>query len=314
MIKVTGVSKKFTDKAQALVDISIEIKDGEIIYILGESGSGKSTLLKIIAGLEDADAGSVFVDDEKITGPANNLVPGFSFIAHVSQDFKLQPYLRISENIGRKIPYLPKPEKEARIRQLLRICKLEDKFDSYPRELSGGEQQRICLAMNLANQPVVLLLDEPFSNLDNPMKKELRRSVVDITRKEETTCIIISHDSSEALAVADRIMVMENGHLVQFDTPEKIYNHPVSAYAAKFLGPINEFNIKWNTQLLRPEKCQILSNGAFSGKIKECIYQGGHFHLFVTTEISQHETLMYGDQKLKVGEIVLFDVDGLKIN
>lgn len=310
MIKVNGVSKKFAEGTIALSDISFEINAGEIVYILGESGSGKSTLLKIIAGLEDADTGTVLVDDEKITGPAHNLVPGFHFIAHVSQDFKLQPYLRIRENIARKIPYLPKEEKEERIHQLLKLCRLDDKAEDYPRELSGGEQQRICIVVNLANQPEVMLLDEPFSNLDNPMKRALRRHVVEILREEETTAIIISHDPSEALAVADRIIVMENGRLLQFDTPKKIYDQPVSEYAARFLGPINDVRLGKEQHLIRPEKFQINTGGIFDGQVNECIYQGGNYHLYLTSAISQKELLIYSDTWIKEGTSVKFDIDG----
>lgn len=306
MIEVAHISKVFEGGTFALSDVSFHINDGEIIYVLGASGSGKSSLLKIIAGLIDPDTGTVMVDDEKITGPSHNLVPGYDFIAHVSQDFKLQPYLRIHENIARKIPYLTDAEKEERIRELLALCGLGDKFDSYPPELSGGEQQRICLAANLAHEPEVILLDEPFSNLDIPHKRKLRHQIIGILKSVGTTAMIISHDPHEAMAAADRIMILEKGKLIQFDATDIIYNQPVSAYAASFLGHVNRINVNGTPRLTRPEHFTIDPKGTHQGKVLRCWFQGHHYHVYLKADICNEELLIYSPIPYKEGSSVNF--------
>ena len=239
MIRVDSISKIYTKNIIALSDVSFELKEGEIAYVLGESGSGKSTLLKLIAGLEDTNSGNISVNGNEITGPSQNLVPGYDNICYVPQDFRLQKFWTVRDNIAKKISFYTTEEKKNRVAELLNIFKLEDKSECFPLELSGGQQQRIALAAALSDQPEVMLLDEPFSNLDLPLKAQIRLEIIEMLQETGVTVMLVSHDPTDAMAFADQILILQNGQLIQQDDPKTVYDNPRSTYAAKFLGPIN---------------------------------------------------------------------------
>ncbi|MFY0625101.1 MAG: ABC transporter ATP-binding protein [Reichenbachiella sp.] len=309
MIQAKRISKKFAPKNNALSSISFDIKEGEIIYLLGESGSGKSTLVKILAGLEDADKGHAIIENEKITGPKKNLVPGYDHIAYVSQDFKLGQFQTVKDNVGLKIPYLKGDEKEERIEELLKICGLKHRKDAFPKELSGGEQQRVAMAAKIAHSPQVVLMDEPFSNLDLPLKRKLRLDVLEMLKAEKTTVIVVSHDPAEALGVADRIMVFEKGKLIQFDSPKKIYRYPKSVYVAQLLGEINHVKPDKTLRLVRPEKFIVEAKGKHGGIVDKCLFQGDKYHVYVNTTISDNPVLLYTSKEIKRHTKVRFSID-----
>lgn len=308
MIKLSKVFKSYDNKIFALSAISFEIKAGEVAYVLGESGSGKSTLLKIIAGLEDADKGSIIVDEDKITGPSQNLVPGFDHIAYVPQDFKLQQYWTVRDNIGKNISHYPSAEKEGRIEELLKLCKLESFADRFPRELSGGQQQRIAMAAAVADEPDVVLLDEPFSNLDLPMKSEVRKEIIGMLRALDITVLLVSHDPAEALAVADQILILNQGKLEQQGHPVDLYKKPKSLYAAKFLGPINDIMIGTRKMLVRPESIQIDPKGKYKGTVIECIFMGMHYHTILKMPKANSTVLCYTTEQQKLNSVVQFKI------
>ncbi|MEP2023313.1 MAG: ABC transporter ATP-binding protein [Reichenbachiella sp.] len=309
MIKLSKISKTYDNGVEALSNISFEIKSGRVAYILGESGSGKSTLLKIIAGLEDANGGHIKVDGEEITGPSHHLVPGYDHLAYVPQDFKLQQFWTVGDNIGKKISHYSFEEKNARIEELLELCKLEDYKDRYPRELSGGQQQRIAMAAAVADEPNVVLLDEPFSNLDLPMKAEVRKEIIGMLRTLGITVLLVSHDPAEALAVADQILILNQGKIEQQGQPITVYQNPKSLYAAKFLGPINELKIGKKKLLIRPEKITISTIGKYEAKVEDCIFMGMHFHTLLNISDQSELALCYSINPHKKGDTVCFDVD-----
>ncbi|MDW3211831.1 MAG: ABC transporter ATP-binding protein [Reichenbachiella sp.] len=308
MIKLNQVYKSYDNQVDALTNISTIIETGKVTYILGESGSGKSTLLKIIAGLEDLDSGQILVDEEEITGPSQNLVPGYDHLAYVPQDFKLQQFWTVRDNIGKKISHYPAEEKEARIEELLEVCKLESYADRFPRELSGGQQQRIAMAAAVADEPEIVLLDEPFSNLDLPMKTEVRKEIIDMLRKLDITVLLVSHDPAEALAVADHIIILNQGNIEQVGHPVEVYQNPKSQYAAKFLGPINEIQIGKSKQLVRPESIIIHSEGEYSALVQDCIFMGMHYHVYLVIDQHTSPILSYFNEPLKSDTIIKYDI------
>lgn len=308
MIKLHQIFKSYDNQLNALSHVSAKIESGQVTYILGESGSGKSTLLKIIAGLEDADEGKVTVDDEEITGPSHNLVPGYDHLAYVPQDFKLQQFWTVRDNIGKKISHYPSEDKEARIEELLKLCKLENYADRFPRELSGGQQQRIAMAAAVADEPEVVLLDEPFSNLDLPMKTEVRKEIINMLRALDITVLLVSHDPAEALAVADHILILNQGKLEQQGKPVDLYQNPKSFYAAKFLGAINELNIGKKKLLIRPEKIAIDVEGKYEAMVEESVFMGMHYHIHLAIVEQTNTILCYYNEALKPRTIVKFDI------
>ncbi|MFY0651927.1 MAG: ABC transporter ATP-binding protein [Cyclobacteriaceae bacterium] len=309
-IIVKGLSKVFSSGVKAADGISFKIKEGEIISVLGESGSGKSTLLRLLAGLEDADNGSITVGEEKITGPKDNLVPGYDFITLVYQDFNLQRFKTVAQNIATEVYFLDPDRRERHIKKLLRICLLTDKAESLPDELSGGQQQRLAIAIALAKEPQVVLMDEPFSNLDSRLKFRIRQEVTSILKRAGVTVIMVSHDHADAMTLADRIMIMRRGKIIQVATPEQLYYKPKTEYAANFLGPMNYLFLNGDSEKtgVRPEQIKISRTGKFHGVVSNSIFQGLHYHVYVKSDISKKDVLMYADKSLDAGKEIQFQI------
>ncbi len=237
-LEVRTVSLTISGK-QLLNSISLEVNKGEVFCICGESGAGKTTLLKLIAGLEDADAGTVYFNGKVVTGPSQNLVPGHPKIVMVFQDTQLSPNRTVEENIAWELRSYPKNYQLERTQELLEKWRLLHLKKLFPRELSGGEKQKTALAKAMAKNPELLLLDEPFSNMDFLLKSELREQLLTIAKEEDVTTVFVTHDTKEALSVAEQIAVIKEGTIVQTASPTEIYNKPVSAYVSSFFGAEN---------------------------------------------------------------------------
>jgi putative spermidine/putrescine transport system ATP-binding protein len=235
-ITVKNLVKSF-GKGKVLAHIDFEVDDGKVVSLLGPSGCGKTTTLKIIAGLLQPDRGDIFVGDQNIT----KWSPEKRETVIVFQDHLLFPHLNVEQNIGfgLKMAKHPKKEIKERVEEMLDLVKLKGTNRKYPHELSGGQQQRIALARALAVRPKVLLLDEPFSNLDPMLRQEIRELTFEIQRDLGITTILVTHDKEEALMSSDKIAFMLDGQIKQFGTPEELYQWPNSIEVARFLGEKN---------------------------------------------------------------------------
>jgi len=223
----------------AVSNISLRLKKGEITGLVGESGSGKTTLLRLIAGLEDADSGHIRLHKETVTGPAGNLVPGHSQIRLVHQDFKLSPHISVRENIAYTLRTYEVSYRNDRLEKMLWLCELADLQHKLPRQLSGGEMQRVALAKALADEPTILLLDEPFSNVDTIRRQALTYQLRNIICGSGTTALFVTHDTTEALTLSDNVAVMRQGRIIQTGSPPEIYHKPLSPYVAGLFGYAN---------------------------------------------------------------------------
>jgi iron(III) transport system ATP-binding protein len=223
----------------AVRDVSLAVGHGEIICLLGSSGCGKSTLLRLIAGLEAPDTGSIVMAGVTLSGAGAFVPPERRGIGLVFQDYSLFPHLSILDNVAFGLRG-GKPERMAAARTALTRVRLESRADSYPHMLSGGEQQRVALARALAPQPRLLLMDEPFSNLDRNLRDRVRTETLAILREARITAIIVTHDPEEALRIADRIVLMRHGTVEQEAPPESLYRNPASLYAARFFSELIE--------------------------------------------------------------------------
>jgi putative spermidine/putrescine transport system ATP-binding protein len=235
-LELTGLTKRY-GTALALRDLSLRVEDGELVCLLGPSGCGKTTTLRVIAGFEPIEAGAVRIGDQDVTRvPAQHRDIGVVF-----QSYALFPHLTVDENVGfgLKMRRKPRAEIEAAVREALRIVRLDDVGGRLPRQLSGGQQQRVALARAIAIRPRLLLLDEPLSNLDAKLRDEMREEIRRIQRAVGITTLFVTHDQLEALALADRMAVMDQGRIVQLGTPTEIYERPAHAFVASFIGQAN---------------------------------------------------------------------------
>ncbi len=258
--------------------VSFTLEAGQLLAIVGASGSGKTTLLQLIAGLLEPETGQLVLNGEKITGPSRNLVPGHPAIKLVFQHFGLSPKINVYQNIAYLLKAYPPSEKQAKVQALLRLCQLEGLEKRMPQALSGGEKQRLASARALADDPLLLLLDEPFSNLDTMLKKQLKKDITNILKQTDTTAILVTHDMQDALSVADQIAVMQHGRFVQTGTPRQMYENPATPYVAELFGTCNFLE---TAQLSR-----ILPEAVGNGKMA-CL-RAEHIHLSQEKGLSGH--------------------------
>ncbi len=236
-IWLENVTKSYATQAHPAVDdLSLQVHEGELLVLLGPSGCGKTTTLRLIAGFERPQAGTISIDKERVVDSDTWVPPERRGVGIVFQDYALFPHLTVAQNIAFGLLRLPRRERIERVQAALAAVDLADYGQRYPHELSGGQQQRVALARALAPQPRVLLLDEPFSNLDPELRAALRYEVRSIVRRAGITTILVTHDQSEAFALADRIAVLHQGRLHQIADPETLYRQPASRFVAGFVG------------------------------------------------------------------------------
>jgi iron(III) transport system ATP-binding protein len=238
-LAVEAVSVTFGG-VRALDAVSCAVTDGEILCLLGPSGSGKSTLLRVIAGIERPSAGRVVLDGVTVAGPGVFIEPERRHIGMVFQDYALFPHLTVAGNVAFGLRGRPAREVDRIVAAMLERVELRGHSASYPHMLSGGERQRVALARALAPAPRMLLMDEPFSSLDGRLRDQVRQQTLDLLRETRTTTIVVTHDPDEAMQVADRIALLHDGRLEQCGSPEDLYLRPVSRFAARFFGDLNE--------------------------------------------------------------------------
>lgn len=249
-LKIAGLSRTF-GSVTALDDFSLTIKEGELVSLLGPSGCGKTTALRIVAGLEKANSGEITLNGKKITGmPAHKRNMGMVF-----QSYSLFPHLNIEENVafGLQMRRQAKSSRLKKAGELLELVGLTTQHKRFPHQLSGGQQQRVALARALAIQPEVLLLDEPLSALDAQVRQNLREEIRRLQVELNTTTLFVTHDQEEAMAISDRVGVMNHGKLEQIDTPDVLYSRPASLFVASFIGAMNRI-----TTHLSDEKVMVL--------------------------------------------------------
>lgn len=289
-LELKEIKKSFTEGEAVLDNISLEISKGEFITLLGSSGCGKTTTLRIIAGLEQPDAGSVWLDGREVTG----LEPNQRDVNTVFQNYALFPHMNVAENIGYglKLKKVPKSEIRKKVSQMLELVQLEGYEKRKPSELSGGQKQRVAIARALVNNPKVLLLDEPLGALDLQLRRAMQIELKHLQKKLGITFIYITHDQEEAINMSDRIAVMRDGRIEQIGTPDEIYNHPKTSYVATFVGNAN-----------------ILHGVAESIQGQNAIVKIGNDKVIVKLETSQQDTEDTGTkQHLAAGENVTLAV------
>lgn len=272
MLHVKNIS--FSYKKQAILkDISFSIKAGEHFSIIGESGSGKSTLLKLLYGTYDLNKGYLFWKEHKILGPKHNLIIGPEYMKYVAQEFDLMPFITVAENIGAFLSNFYPEEKKARTNELLEVVELSRYANTLVKELSGGQKQRVALARAIAKQPEIILLDEPFSHIDNFKKHSLRRSLFKYLKDKSITCIVATHDSDDVLPYSDNMIVLHDAKIIAYNTPSNLYKNPKDKLIASFFG---EFNIL-DGEIVYGHQLKIVETSHLKAKIITSYFKGNHY-------------------------------------
>lgn len=240
-LRLTDISHRFGETL-AVDGLSLEIGEGEIVCLLGPSGCGKTTSLRLAAGLDDLQTGTIEINGQLAAEPGRALPPEERRIGMVFQDYALFPHLTVAGNVGFGLADATAEARRLQVEATLQRVGLEGRADAYPHQLSGGEQQRVALARALAPAPGLMLMDEPFANLDVTLRNAVRDDTLDLLKSLGASVLLVTHDPEEAMRMADRIAVMQAGRIVQVGTPEEVYLRPSNQFMARFFGPVNEFD------------------------------------------------------------------------
>jgi len=244
MLYVNNISFSYADNL-TIESVTFSLAKGKNLAIIGESGCGKSTLLKLIYGLYDLNEGQILWQEKVVLGPKFNLIPGMDFMKYLAQDFDLMPYISVAENIGKFLSNMYPEQKKERIVTLLELVEMTEFANIKVQFLSGGQMQRVAIARVLALEPEVVLLDEPFSHIDNFRKNSLRRKVFQYLKEKEITCLIATHDSQDILGYSDETLVMKGGKVVVNAETKSIYENPNNFYVASLYDDVNEIPKQW---------------------------------------------------------------------
>jgi ABC-type Fe3+/spermidine/putrescine transport system ATPase subunit len=319
MLQVDHLSFTY-DEVPVLEDINLKIHRGEHVSIIGESGCGKSTLLKIIYGLLHIKVGEVYWEGTQVLGPLHNLVPGEPYMKYLSQDFDLMPYTTVFENVSQYLSVFEPENLRRRTQELLEMIEMTEFVDTKVKTLSGGQQQRVALARVLAQQPEVLLLDEPFSHIDNFQKNGLRRNLFTYLKKEKITVLTATHDHNDMLPFADRVIVLRNTRIIAKDTPKNLYQHPKDLYIASLFGeankiPINIVKTYADTKrriIVYAHEFKVSEKSGLEAVVNESYFMGGHYLIEGTYE--EQNIYFHHHEPLEKGKKIFLNVSIETIN
>ena len=345
-VTIKNLTKSF-GSSQVLKEFNEVFRDGEFVTLLGPSGCGKTTMLRMIAGFEIPTTGEIWIDDKLVSGGKTFLPPEKRDIGMVFQSYAVWPHMNVFDNVAYplQIKHVKREEIRTRVDKILETVHLTRYADRLPNQLSGGQQQRIALARALVAEPNLLLLDEPLSNLDAKLRESMRFEIKDITKSLGISVVYVTHDQTEAMAMSDRIFLINNGIVQQSGTPDEIYNHPANQFVADFLGKVDFFKgvaengtihlSEWEADLqypkmeqsgnievaIRPENIRISKESdGIRGKLEKLYYLGdetdcrvrvGKALVRVITDGFSHREFREGDTvTLDVGEFIVFPYDG----
>jgi multiple sugar transport system ATP-binding protein len=319
-IRLSEVTKSF-DEVNVIPPLDLEINDGEFVVFVGPSGCGKSTLLRLIAGLEDVTSGKITIDGQDAT----ELAPAKRQLAMVFQSYALYPHMSVRKNIAfpMKMAAMPKDEQDRRIDNAARVLNLTDYLDRRPGQLSGGQRQRVAIGRAIVREPKAFLFDEPLSNLDAALRVNMRLEISELHQNLSTTMIYVTHDQVEAMTMADKIVVLNDGRIEQVGSPLELYSEPVNLFVAGFIGsPKMNFmgdaeagKYDAHTIGVRPEHLTLSSDdGLWKGTVGVAEHLGSDTYLYVTVEHGDHLTVRAeGEVGLRHGDTVYVSADREKI-
>ena len=295
---------KFYSKEDPLIkDLNFSVKKGEFVSFIGESGSGKTTFLKCLAGLEKINSGKITLNNRVLDNKTTFIKPNHRKIGFIFQDYPLFPHLSVLENLKINL----EKQYEKNIEYYVELTGLGNLLNRYPHELSGGEQQRVCITRALIREPDLLLMDEPFSNLDVSIKSKIQNEVYKILKSTNTTTILVTHDIKDTFDISDRILVFKAGIVQQYDKPEEMYCNPVNCYCAKMLGDLNRIHIDGKELYIRPEKIKIVDKSEHKLKVEKTSFIGKEYK--VKGILNDDEIYFYNSEPIKDTNNLFIDFD-----
>ena len=311
LLEINNLYFSYAPEKKLFHNLNLKVKPGKIIALAGESGCGKSTLLNLIYGLLDWQSGDIIFDGAPIFGPKKNIVPGELNMKLVAQHYDLMPYATVAENVGKFISNINLREKSAKVQELLEVVGMSEFSETLPKYLSGGQQQRVSIARALSVLPKLLLLDEPFSNLDFSRKIELRERLFNYVKEKNISLIISTHEIQEVIPWLDQIIVLQEGRLIQNDHPEETYNFPYNEYVARLFGEVNIFSeaekkeLNLSKMVYYPNEIKIAETGEIA-EVLESRFAGNHF--WSKLNYKNKILIVYTDKKLSGAVKIQFDV------
>ena len=305
MLRVNEICFSYQDKL-VVKNVDFSLTKGKNLALIGESGCGKSTLLKLIYGLYDLDEGQIFWNDIEVLGPKFHLIPGMPFMKYLAQDFDLMSFITVAENVGKYLSNFFPEDKQARISELLEIVEMTEYANVKAKFLSGGQMQRVAIARVLALEPEVLLLDEPFSHIDNFRKNSLRRKLFGYLKEQQITCIVATHDSTDVLAFADEVAIIKDGEIIESGIPKFIYDNPKNRYVASLFGDMNEIKIDGGLKFVYPHQLKVSINSDIKVEIVNSYFRGSHY--LIEAKFENQTFFFENDLILENGEVVCLKI------
>lgn len=301
MLQVKNLSFAYK-KQNILESINFKVKAGEHLSIIGESGCGKSTLLKLLYGTYDLNEGQIFWNDQEILGPKHNLIIGPEYMKYVAQEFDLMPFITVAENIGAFLSNFYPEEKQKRTNELLKVVELTAYAHIKVKELSGGQKQRVALARAIAKQPEIILLDEPFSHIDNFKKQSLRRSLFKYLKEKNITTIVATHDKDDVLSYADTMLVLHKAKIMANGTPQELYNNPKEKLVAAFF---EEFNVI-DHAIVYAHQLKIIKKSNLKAVVKQSYYKGSFY--LIEADLNGETVFFEHHSKLEIGKNIYLTI------
>lgn len=306
MLRLEKLSYSYAESFN-IKNLSLHLERGEIVGIIGHSGSGKSTLLHLMAGLKEPSHGEIILNGRPMATPSKKLVPGHEKVKLVTQQNTLFPNISIFENIAYELRYYEKEYQRVRVRNLAKKLNLKTLLHKLPKELSGGEVQRVMIARAMADEPWVLLLDEPMANLDRIHKKKVMFNLNEVVASENVACAMVTHDIYDAFGMASKLAIMDRGRLVQKGSSEEIYYKPKNKYIAELTGEVSSLNVDGKINHFRPEDVVFNPNGFYTGRVTASVFQGNHYDILLN--VNDDLIITHSKERLTIDSVQKFSIN-----